>query len=158
MADFNKVILVGRLTRDPEIKYTPSGLQVAKFGLAVGRRPGKKDDTRKEETDFIEVVAWQKLAEIIGQYVKKGRLILIEGRIQTRRYETQDGQKRTAFEVVAENMQMLESKRMVAEGGGSGYSSAPPARSGGSSYPPDLEELTPDDLGVDEFDAADMPF
>jgi single-strand DNA-binding protein len=154
MADFNKVILIGRLTRDPELKYTPSGAQVAKFGLAVGRRSFKKDEGRKEETDFIDIVAWQKLAEICGQYLKKGRLVLIEGRIQTRRYETQDGQKRSAFEVVAENMQMLESKKAVAEGGGS-Y--AAPARSN-SSYPPDLEELTPDDLGVDEFDAADMPF
>ena len=146
---FNKVILVGRLTRDPEIKYTPQGTQLAKFGLAVNRTFNKND-----ETDFFNIVAWQKLAEICGNYLKKGSLVLIEGEIQTRKYETQDGQKRTAFEIVARNMQMLGGRGE--EGGGSSYqgseSSAP------SKKAPDVEELSIDEIDIDEFDAEDMPF
>jgi single-strand DNA-binding protein len=145
---FNKVILVGRLTKDPEIKYTPQGTQLAKFGLAVGRSFGKND-----ETDFFNIIAWQKLAEICGNYLKKGKLVLIEGEIQTRRYETQDGQKRTAFEIIARNMQMLGSR---SEDGGTsfqGSESSTPSRKTA-----DVEELSIDELDIDEFDADDMPF
>lgn len=102
MANFNRVILVGRLTRNPEIKYTPQGTQLAKFSLAVSRIRSKND-----EVDFFNIVAWQRLAEICGQYLKKGKLVLIEGEIHTRKYDTQDGQKKTAFDIVAQNMQML---------------------------------------------------
>jgi single-strand DNA-binding protein len=146
--NFNKIILVGRLTRDPEIKYTPQGTQLAKFGLAVSRAMSKNG-----ETDFFNIVAWQKLAEICGQYLKKGKLVLIEGEVQTRSYETQDGQKRTAFEIVARNMQMLGSRN---EEGGASYqgseSSAPSKKS------QDVEELSIDEIDIDEFDAEDMPF
>jgi len=149
MSSFNRVILVGRLTRDPEIRYTPSGTQLAKFGLAVDRPMSKTD-----ETDFFNVVAWQKLAEICGQYLKKGRLVLIEGEIQTRTYETQDGQKRHAFEIVARNMQMLGG-RSDGEGGG-GKASAQEGTVRKQSA--DFDELSLDEVDVDEFDAEEMPF
>ncbi len=102
MSNFNKVILVGRLTRDPELRYTPQGTQIAKFGLAVNRVR-----SRTGQVDFFNIVAWQRLAELCAQYLRKGKLVLIEGEIQTRRYETQDGQKRTAFEIKADNIQFL---------------------------------------------------
>lgn len=144
MANFNRVILVGRLTKDPELKYTPSGMQVARFSIAVNRVRSKND-----EVDFFNIVAFQKLAEICVQYLKKGKLVLVEGRIQIRNYTTQDGQKRTATEIIMENLQMLDSK--AADG-----KASPTAPAGFGA--PAIEEISPDDLGVDEFDAADMPF
>lgn len=152
MANFNRAILVGRLTKDPEVRYTPSGQQLAKFGLAVSRIRSKTD-----ETDFFNITAWGKLAEICGQYLKKGRLVLIEGEIRTGSYETQDGQKRKTFEIFAQNMQMLETKRS-AEQYDSGMSGKSFSRPAASSSSPDIEELNVDDLGMDEFDAEDMPF
>jgi len=112
MASYNSITLVGRLTRDPDMKFTPSGKQVANFSLAVDRR-GKAGS--EKETDFIPIVAWERTAEICGQYLTKGSLILIEGRLQVRKYEV-DGQKRTAFDVVANNMQMLGGKTDNGEG------------------------------------------
>lgn len=148
-ASYNKVILVGRLTRDPEIKYTPSGMQLAKFGLAVDRVRSKNN-----ETDFFNIVAWQRLAEICSQYLRKGKLVLIEGDIQTRTYETQEGQKRKSFEIVARNMQMLESKRAAME-----YEAGRPKQQQSKPMPsPDIQELDIDEVDVDEFDAEDMPF
>lgn len=107
MASFNKVILIGRLTRDPELRYTPSGVPVAHFTLAVNRNRSSAKG-KQEEVDFIDIVAWQKLAEICQQYLTKGRLVAIDGRLQIRNYEAQDGQKRKAIEVVANDMQILD--------------------------------------------------
>ena len=103
----NKVILVGRLAQDPEVKYTQSGKAVSTFSLAVSRRVGQG----QESTDFIPIVAWEKLAEIIGNNLTKGRRILVEGRLQIRSYEAQDGQKRRVAEVIAQNIEFLDSKR-----------------------------------------------
>jgi single-strand DNA-binding protein len=100
---YNKVFLIGNLTRDPELRYTPSGIPVARFTIAVNRPTAKTD---KNEVDFINVVAWRRLAEICGEYLKKGRPVSIEGRLQIRPYE-KDGEKRVFAEVVAEGMQML---------------------------------------------------
>jgi len=105
MANLNRIILVGRLTADPELRYTVEGLPVAKFSLAVDRYRGANNP---KETDFINIVSWRKLAEVCGQYLKKGRLVLIEGRIQVRSYQTDAGVKRWVTEVVARNMQMLD--------------------------------------------------
>lgn len=107
MTSFNKVILIGRLTRDPEMRYTPSGMPVAHFTIAVDRNRSSKD-SKEPETDFIDIVAWQKLAEICQQYLGKGRLVAIDGRLQIRNYETQDGQKRKAVEVIANDMRILD--------------------------------------------------
>lgn len=101
----NHIILVGRLTRDPELKYTPSGVPVANFDLAVDR-PLQKD--KEKETDFIRIVVWNKLAENCANYLGKGRLIAVEGRLQIRSYEGQDGQKRYVAEVVASEVQFLD--------------------------------------------------
>lgn len=103
---YNKVFLIGNLTRDPELRYTPSGIPVARFTIAVNRPSAKSE---KNEVDFINVVAWRRLAEICGEYLKKGRPVSIEGRLQIRTYE-KDGEKKTFAEVVAEGMQMLGKK------------------------------------------------
>ena len=106
MSDINRTYLIGRLTRDPELKYTPSGAAVASFALAVGRKV--KDS---EQTSFIDCVAWQKTAEIIAQYVAKGHKLAVEGRLQQRSWDDQDGKKRSKVEVVVENFQFLENKQ-----------------------------------------------
>ena len=98
----NKVILIGRLTRDPELRYTPNGVAVAKFTLAIDRK------FNRDETDFIDIVAWRGLAENCANYLGKGRLAAVEGRLQIRSYEGQDGQKRKAVEVVAEDVRFLD--------------------------------------------------
>jgi single-strand DNA-binding protein len=95
----NRVVLIGRLTRDPELRYLPSGQPVATFTLAVDRPFAGPQGERK--ADFIPVVAWRKLAEQVSQHLAKGRLVAVDGRLQIREYETQDGQRRRAVEVVA---------------------------------------------------------
>lgn len=105
---FNSVILSGRLTADPELKTTPSGISVTSFNVAVN---GPKNKDGEQRTDFITVVAWRSTAEFIAKYFRKGNLIGIEGSIQTRNYEDKNGNKRTAFEVVAYQVHFLESKR-----------------------------------------------
>ncbi len=101
----NKVILIGRLTREPELRYTPSGTAVAKFTLAVDRRQAKD---RERETDFIDIVVWQKQAENCANYLGKGRLVAVDGRLQIRSYEDNQGIRRKAAEVVAENVRFLD--------------------------------------------------
>ena len=113
----NKVLLVGRLAQDPEVRYTQGGKAVASFNLAVNRFGG--GSAQKESADFIPIVAWEKLAEICGNNLTKGSQILVEGRLQIRSYETQDGQKRRVSEVVAQSIEFLGSKRAAAEGGSS---------------------------------------
>lgn len=105
----NNVVLVGRLTRDPEIRYTPQNQAVGTFGLAVNRQ--FKNANGERETDFINCVIWRQQAENLAKFAKKGALIGITGRIQTRNYENQQGQKVYVTEVVAENFQMLESNK-----------------------------------------------
>jgi len=113
---YNKVFLIGNLTRDPELRYTPSGIPVVRFTIAINRR-GRKDvqGGRSEEVDFINVVAWRRLAEICGEFLKKGRSVAVEGRLQIRSFVGRDGQSRTMAEVVADNMQMLGRKADFAQ-------------------------------------------
>lgn len=103
----NRVILVGRLAQDPEVRYTAAGKAVASFSLAVSRRVGQG----QESVDFIQIVCWEKLAEIVGNNLTKGRRILVEGRLQIRSYEAQDGTKRRVAEVIAQNIEFLDSKQ-----------------------------------------------
>jgi single-strand DNA-binding protein len=103
---YNKVFLIGNLTKDPELRYTPSGIPVVRFTVAVNRPTAKSE---KNEVDFINIVAWRRLAEICGEYLKKGRPVSIEGRLQIRTYD-KDGEKRFFSEVVADGMQMLGKK------------------------------------------------
>ena len=105
---FNLVVLTGRLTADPELKTTANGLSVTTFSIAVDRRYRSGEE---RQTDFINIVAWRQSAEFVAKYFKKGNLIGIEGSIQTRRYQDKNGNNRTVFEVVANNVQFVESKR-----------------------------------------------
>ena len=105
---FNLVVLTGRLTADPELKTTPNGISVTSFSIAVSRRYRAGEET---QADFINIVAWRQTAEFITKYFKKGNMIGIEGSIQTRRYTDKSGNNRTAFEVVANNAQFVESKK-----------------------------------------------
>ena len=117
MSSLNRVILIGRVVAQPDLRYTQNGKAVANFRLAVDRR-GRGDG--ENNADFIPIVAWERLAEICGEFLTKGKLVAIEGRLQTRTYETQDGQKRSAFDVVATEMQMLSPR-------GEGEAQAAPA-------------------------------
>jgi single-strand DNA-binding protein len=105
MMSLNRTILVGRLAQDPEVRYTANEIPVARFALAVGR-PSKNGE---KEVDFINIVAWRGLAKVCGEYLKKGKPVAVEGRLQVRKYE-KEGEKRTMTEVIASNMQMLDSK------------------------------------------------
>jgi single-strand DNA-binding protein len=107
VASFNKVILMGNLTRDPELRYTPSGAPVCNFDLAVNRSYTTQGGERRDETCFITIVVWSKQAETCGEYLTKGRPVLVEGRLQQRSWETPEGQKRSKHEVVAERVQFL---------------------------------------------------
>lgn len=109
-ANLNKVFLMGNLTRDPELRYVPSGTAVANFSLAVNRQYKGTTGEKKEEVSFIRVVVWGKMAEICGEYLSKGRPVLVEGRLQSRSWEGQDGQKRSALDVIANNVQFLGSR------------------------------------------------
>ena len=111
MASFNKVILLGNLTRDPELRHTPAGMAVCSFDLAVNRSYTTKAGERKEEACFITVVAWDKQAQTCAEYLSKGRQVLVEGRLQHRSWETQDGQKRSKHEVVAERVQFVGARK-----------------------------------------------
>ena len=109
MAGVNKVILVGRLGRDPEVRYTPSGAAVANFSVATSEEWKDKDTGEKQErTEWHRIVAWRRLGEICGEYLHKGSQVYIEGRLQTKSWEDRDGNKRYTTEVVAQNMQMLD--------------------------------------------------
>src|ERR1039457_4294801 len=111
MASFNKVILLGNLTRDPEVRYTPKGSAVCDLGVAVNRQYTLDSGEKREEVTFVDVVLWARLAEIAGEYLKKGRPVFIEGRLQMDSWEDkQSGQKRTKLRVVGETMQLLGSR------------------------------------------------
>ncbi|SPE23866.1 Single-stranded DNA-binding protein [Acidobacteriia bacterium SbA2] len=106
----NKVILVGRLGRDPEVKYTPSGAPVAKFSVATDEVFKDRSGEQQKHTEWHNIVAWNKLAEICGQYLTKGKQVYIEGSIRSRQWEDQAGNKRTSYEIIASRMQMLGSR------------------------------------------------
>src|SRR3989338_793132 len=116
-ASLNKVLLIGNLTRDPELRYTPSGAAVCTFGIATNRYYVASDGQKKEETEFVKIVSWNKLAELCSQLLAKGRKVYVEGRLQTRSWETPDGQNKQTTEVVIDDMRILDSKRDF-EGGG----------------------------------------
>jgi single-strand DNA-binding protein len=114
----NRVILIGRLTRDPELRYTPNGTAVASFTVAVNRK------FKREEADFIPIVVWTKLAEHCAKYLGKGRLVAVEGRLQVRTYEAQDGQKRWVTEVIGDDVRFLD-KGGTSSGGSAEYQAKP---------------------------------
>lgn len=142
MASLNKVMLIGNVTRDPEVKFTPKGSAVADLGLAINRSYTNQGGEKVEEVTFVDVELWGRLAEIAGEYAKKGRPIFIEGRLRIDSWEDkQSGQKRSRLKVVAEGLQLLGSRQ--GGGGGEGYegegapsASAAPRSSAPASRPP----------------------
>ncbi len=123
----NRAILMGRLVADPELRQTPNGVSVCSFRIAVDRNYSKD---RERQTDFIDIVAWRQSAEFVSRYFSKGKMIIVEGSIQTRNYEDKNGNKRTAVEVVADNVQFGESKSASQQSAGYGVpmpTQAPPA-------------------------------
>ncbi|MCL6559093.1 MAG: single-stranded DNA-binding protein [Firmicutes bacterium] len=159
----NVSVLIGRLVRDIELRYTPSGVAVAKFTIAVDR-PYKKDGQEKE-ADFIDVVAWQKLAETCAEHIGKGRLVAVQGRLQTRSYDDSQGIRRKATEVVAEKVRFLDRPKDENGNGTGGYApgdeDVPPHLRGKSSSGSQAGggKQTPADTGVElEFNDDDIPF
>lgn len=133
----NRIILIGRLVADPQLRYTPSGIPVTNFAVAVNR--GFTNQQGEQEVDFIDVVCWRKLAETVANHLSKGRLVAIEGRLQIRSYEASDGSRRKAAEVVADNVRFLDSRRDGPQG-----ESTPGSPSGPS--------------GGDDLSTDDVPF
>ncbi len=148
MANFNKVILLGNLTRDPELRYTQSGMAVAKLGMAVNRKYTAGGEQR-ESTTFVDMTAWGRQAEVLNEYCKKGRPLFVEGRLEYSEWEGQDGNKRNKLEVVIENFQFVGG-RADAEGGGGGGGGGSRGRGGRSQGGGGAES------GAENFD--DVPF
>lgn len=142
----NKVQLIGNLTRDPELRYTPNGQAVASFGLATSRQWTTDTGEKKEEVDFHNIVAWGKLGEICSQYLKKGSKMYVEGRIQTRSYESKDGQQKTRTDIVMHDMIMLDGKRRdEASESTSAISNVKPKQENSTEVKND-EVISPDDI------------
>lgn len=141
----NHVVLVGRLTRDPELRYTTTQKPFAFFGLAVERR--FRNQAGERETDFFNVTAWGKTAELVNQYMKKGRLVGVEGRIEQRKYTAKDGTERTTFDIVAENVTFLD------RGTPAAGEDVPPPPGVDAEFPPQVNRA------VDvEIEDSDLPF
>jgi len=115
-ASLNKVLLMGNITRDPELRYVPSGTAVATFDIAVNRVYSTQTGEKKEETSFVRIVVWGRRAEVCAEYLRKGSPIFVEGRLRSRSWETQDGQKRSTIEVIANNVQFLRSAQSQKSG------------------------------------------
>lgn len=148
MAGVNKVILVGHLGKDPEMRYAASGLAIANFSLATSENRKDKEGNKETKTEWHRIVAFGKLAEICGEYLNKGKQIYIEGRIQTNKWEDKEGNTRYTTEIIASTMQMLGSKGDNAGGGsygggGGGESSGGSSSGGGGEQPPppDLDDI-----------------
>ena len=152
MASFNKVILAGNLTRDPELRYTPKGTAVAKIGLAVNRTWTGEDGVKKEEVSFIDVEAWGRQGEVIAQYMKKGRPLLIEGRLKLDSWEDKNTkQKVSKLKVVLESFSFIDSNRGDATSG----SPAPSRPASAPSVPPSAEPAEGD---IPPHEGDDVPF
>jgi len=152
MPSYNRVILIGNLTRDPEVRFATGNNAICKFGLAVSRNYTTRDGEKREETTFVDIDAFGKVGEILGKYLQKGRPVMIEGRLQLDSWETKEGEKRQKLKVVCENFQFLGGRGD--DGGGSG---------GGGNFektsPPQRESSTRSGSGSsEEFDDEDIPF
>jgi len=144
MASFNKVILLGNLTRDPEVRYTPKGTAVTELGMAVNRVYTAENGEKREETTFVDVTLWGRTAEIAGEYLKKGRPVFIEGRLQLDTWDDkQSGQKRSKLKVVGEGLQLLGGR--PGGGGGGGGDDEGGSRSSRPAPPPKVAASEPDD-------------
>lgn len=145
----NHVVLIGRLTKDPELRYTPNGVAVTNFTLAVDRNFTNQAGQR--EADFIPIVVWQKLAETCANYLRKGRLVAVEGRLQIRSYDTQDGQRRRVAEVIAGNVQFLDRTSEARVSGGTGVGDFEPGVKEATVAGDEIDEIS-------EINLDDLPF
>ncbi len=147
MASLNKALLIGNLTRDPELRYVPSGSAVASFTVAMNRVYKLQTGEKKEESSFVRVVVWGRLAEVCGEYLKKGSPVFVEGRLQSRSWDGADGQKRSTLEVIATNIQFLRS-------------SGGPARDAGEmGAKEDIADIPADDMsGMSSKGEEEVPF
>ncbi len=145
MPDLNRVILAGRLTRDPELKYMPSGTAVCKMGLAVSRVTKGKDGEKREDTTFVDLTAWEKTAEFCGQWLRKGRPVIVEGRLRSDSWDDKTtGQKRTKIDITIQRIQQIDWEDRgggAGGGGGGGSGSSAPSRP----EPREIEEPIPED-------------
>lgn len=157
--DLNKAMIIGRLTRDPELKTTPGGASVCQLGLATNFVYTNQQSGQKvENVEYHNVVLWRKLGEIAAQYLKKGQRVYIEGRLQTRSWDGPDGKKNYKTEIIADNMIMLDGGRGEGSTNSSGSYSAPtPAAAGAMSQPDPLDELPTIQQGED-INVDDIPF
>jgi single-strand DNA-binding protein len=157
MANLNKVMLIGNLTRDPELRYTPKGTAVADLGLAVNRRVSDGNGNWSDETTFVDITVWGNTAENSQKYLSKGRGVFVEGRLQLDTWEDkQTGQKRSKLKVVGENVQFLPDGR--AGGGGGGERSRSAASESDSSAPPQGGSAAAEGDFDDDGDGDDIPF
>lgn len=152
MASYNRVILLGNLTRDPEVRYTPQGTAVCDVGLAVNERRKNAAGEWIDEVVYVDVTLWGRTAEVAGEYLTKGSPVLIEGRLRLDTWESQDGQKRSRLRVVGERMQMLGARGGSEGAGGGSARQRRPAASAGSSAAAD--DIPPADIPPDD----DVPF
>lgn len=158
MANFNKVILIGNLTRDPEMRVTPGGLSICKFGLAVNRNFTDKEGNKREETTFVDIDSFGKQAEVISKYMSKGRPIMVEGRLKLDQWETGNGEKRSKLGVVLEQFQFLGGR--AESGSEGGYADGGGQESGGGGYErnsPPPRKAAPAPEPTDDFE-EDVPF
>ena len=162
----NHIVLMGRLTRDPELRRTGSGIAVASFSLAVDRDFGSSANNGEKETDFIDIVAWRNTAEFVSKYFTKGRMAVVSGRLQIRNWTDKEGNKRRSAEVVADNVYFGDSKRDAA-GDNGGYSPAPsygysapaaPAEGSSHGYAAPAAPAPASDFSMIEDDDSQLPF
>ncbi len=153
MASLNKVMLIGSLTRDPELRYVPSGSAVASFTLAMNRVYKLQTGEKKEEVSFVKVIVWGRMAEVCGEYLAKGSPVFVEGRLQSRSWDGPDGQKRSAMEVIAVNIQFLRGQQ------GPGKGRDLPIEAAQSSAKEDIPEIQLEELPESGAKSADeAPF
>ena len=157
----NKVQLIGNLTRDPELRYTPTGTAVCSFSIATNRGWTTDSGEKKEETDFHRVVAWNKLAELCSQLLSKGRKVYVEGRLANRKYTAQDGQEKQITEIVIEDMLVLDSRRAEGMGESEEAHASTPRPTKAAAKPKEEaapEEAAPAEDAASEEIADDIPF
>jgi single-strand DNA-binding protein len=162
MFSLNRAQLVGNLTRDPEMRYVPSGQAVCSFGVATNRRWKDKDGNQQDQTEFHNIVAWGKLAEISNQYLKKGNKVYVEGRLQTRTWDGQDGTKKNRTEIVCENIIFLTPKGVTTEAGADSVPSEESSKvikvDKDESKEPTKEKSDDVKDGLDEINLDEIPF
>lgn len=150
--DLNKALIIGRLTRDPELRTTPQGTNVCSFAIATNFVYNSPTGGKQEQVEYHNIVAWRKLAEIASQYLKKGSRVYVEGRIQTRSWDAQDGTKKNRTEIVLENMIMLDSK------GSAPASAGAPSKSDFESSLEQVPTINQEQPGEEEISVEDIPF